>query len=94
MKVVNRIIKAIAYVAVLAWVFFGLYLFALFITASVGGILVGALSLIKKSIPLVIQRRIGLAELLSAIPVTVILYFTSYLRARKQSKQIMETINK
>lgn len=94
MKIVNRMIKAIAYVAVLAWVFFGLYLFALLATSAVAGLAVSIFSLFTKSIPLVIQNNIGWIVLVVSIPVTFILYLTSYYRAKKQSKQLMESMHK
>lgn len=94
MKALNRLIKAVCYVATLLWVFLGLYLFALLVTASASGLFVSAFSIITKSIPDVLQNYIGLMTVITAVPITLILYLSSYIKARKQSKKILESMQK
>lgn len=92
MKVLNRFIKGVAYVAVLVWVFLGLYITALFMTSMFTGLVVGGFSLIIHSVPVIIQEYAGLFIIIIAVPIALIMWLISFIQGRRENKKVLEII--
>ena len=92
MKVLNKLIKGIAYFAVLAWVFLGLYVTALLMTSMFIGLVIGGFSLIVHSIPLILQQYSGLFIVVVSVPIALIMWLVSFIKGRKENKNILKAM--